>query len=140
MQGTDLLGRKILGPDNRGLDILRREIADAAAASGEFVLFGEALAAAWQEVEAAIDAARAMDPGAWLHHATPFLWAFGHVVLAWQWLSQAQAAARHGDERFAFGKAQACRHFFTSELPKVAPWLAPMRRGDAGTPARTDYF
>ncbi len=140
VQGTDLLGRKILGADNRGLDILRREIADAAAASGEFALFGEALAAAWQEVEAAIDAARAMAPGAWLHHATPFLWAFGHVVLAWQWLSQAQAAARHGDERFAFGKAQACRHFFTSELPKVAPWLAPMRRGDASAPARTDYF
>jgi butyryl-CoA dehydrogenase len=53
---------------------------------------------------------------------TPYLEAFGHIVLAWIWLEQSLAATRawsEADRDFVHGKRQACRYFFLYELPKV---------------------
>jgi butyryl-CoA dehydrogenase len=66
------------------------------------------------------------DPARTLANATPYLEAFGHVVLAWIWLDQSLAAARNfreEDSDFFHGKWQACRYFFVHELPKVDAWL-----------------
>ena len=66
------------------------------------------------------------DPARTLANATPYLEAFGHIVLAWIWLDQSLAASAHyrrEDSDFYHGKWQACRYFFLYELPKVDSML-----------------
>jgi butyryl-CoA dehydrogenase len=66
------------------------------------------------------------DAAVTLANATPYLEAFGHVVLAWIWLEQSLAASHHyqrAEADFYHGKWQACRYFFLYELPKVDPML-----------------
>jgi acyl-CoA dehydrogenase len=65
-----------------------------------------------------------------LANASAYLEAFGHVVVAWIWLSQAVVAQRtlssvNGEAERAFyrGKLQACRYFFQWELPRIGAWL-----------------
>ena len=58
-----------------------------------------------------------------LANATPYLQAFGHVVVAWLWLDVAVAATRSGGD-FAAGKLAAARYFFHYELPKISAWLS----------------
>jgi hypothetical protein len=92
---------------------------------------GAALAAALQRLGASTKSAWATGvPEEALANATPYLQAFGHVVLAWTWLQVALAsrermkAALAVDEPFHRGKLQACRYFFDYELPKIDAWLA----------------
>jgi alkylation response protein AidB-like acyl-CoA dehydrogenase len=68
----------------------------------------------------------ANDPALTLANATPYLEAFGHVVMAWIWLEQSLAASLHyqrAEGAFYHGKWQACRYFFLYELPKVDAML-----------------
>ena len=63
-----------------------------------------------------------------LANATPYLQAFGHVVLAWVWLDVALAAKAASDNGsqpadFVQGKLQCCRYFHAFELPKIDAWL-----------------
>ena len=58
-----------------------------------------------------------------LANATPYLQAFGHVVLAWTWLDVALAARRIGGPA-GEGRLAATRYFFAYELPKIDAWLA----------------
>jgi hypothetical protein len=54
-----------------------------------------------------------------LANATPYLQAFGHVVLAWIWLDVALAAAALPRRRRCAGPAGArMRYFFAYELPQ----------------------
>ena len=64
-----------------------------------------------------------------LANATPYLQAFGHVVLAWLWLDVALAVPRPGPAAGAFGqgKLAAMRYFFAYELPKIDAWLGVVR-------------
>jgi hypothetical protein len=76
------------------------------------------------------------DPARTLANATPYLEAFGHVVLAWIWLEQSLAASRrygHDGNEFYHGKWQACRYFFLYELPKVDAMLELVESLDATT-------
>ena len=57
-----------------------------------------------------------------LANATPYLQAFGHVVVAWIWLDVA-LAAREGDAARREGARSACHYFFAYELPLVDGWL-----------------
>jgi Acetyl-CoA dehydrogenase C-terminal like/Acyl-CoA dehydrogenase, C-terminal domain len=115
IQALDLLGRKVVIDGGSGLKLLVAT------------------------VERSIDRARllAATESAWstgspeeaLANATPYLQAFGHVVLAWIWLDVALAAqALVGrdvvDPGFVPGKLQACHYFFDYELPKIDAWLA----------------
>ena len=87
---------------------------------------GAALAAALQRLGAATKAAWSTgQPEDALANATPYLQAFGHVVLAWTWLEVALAAKAATGQPAAFvqGKLQACRYFFAYELPKIDAWL-----------------
>ena len=69
-----------------------------------------------------------------LANATPYLQAFGHVVLAWVWLDLAtasQAALDAGrDAEFHRGKLAAMRYFFRYELPKIDAWLGVVASRD----------
>jgi len=131
IQAIDLLGRKILRGGN-ALPIMARSLSDAAAkaqSSSLLARHGNNLNAAWAAVSDTIDALRTIEAGKALDNATCFLWAFGHVVVAWLWLEQALVAIEKqttGDEELAFvdGKLRACRYFFECELPKVDAWLS----------------
>lgn len=143
IQAIDLVGRKVLR-DGSGLPVLGQRIAGTAAAAQAVAgleLYAKALSAAWRATLATIERLRRDDRAA-LDNATPFLWAFGHVVVAWLWLDQAVAAATEcppGD--FVSGKLRACRYFFECELPKVDPLLALVASGsDVAAGAPTDIF
>ena len=89
------------------------------------------LAAAWQRLMAAMQAAWSTGVAEEaLANATPYLQAFGHVVLAWLWLDVACAAAPTNSP-FSAGKLSAMRYFYAYELPKIDPWLAVVGQREA---------
>jgi hypothetical protein len=64
-------------------------------------------------------------------------------VLAWIWLEQALAAVRGTDRDADFyqGKLQACRYFYTWELPRIGPQLDLLGRLDTTTlDMRAEWF
>ena len=135
IQGMDLLGRKVVMDGGAGLQLLAATIGKTIEHAGPVTGLsdhGTELAAALQRLQAATQAAWSTgNPEDALANATPYLQAFGHVVLAWMWLEvalAAQAPARAGaaapDAGFVQGKLQACRYFFAYELPKIDAWLA----------------
>lgn len=130
IQALDLLGRKVVMDGGAGLTLLAGRINRTAERSGSvegLATHGAALAAALQRLGAATRSAWASGvPEEALANATPYLQAFGHVVLAWIWLEVALASRERlaTDEAFHRGKLQACRFFFDYELPKIDAWLA----------------
>ena len=83
-----------------------------------------ALRAALQQLQAATQSAWSTAvPEEALANATPYLQAFGHVVLAWMWLDVA-GVADAAPAPMKQGKLAAMRYFFDYELPKAAAWLA----------------
>jgi alkylation response protein AidB-like acyl-CoA dehydrogenase len=127
IQALDLLGRKVVMDGGAGLKLLAARVQatveraghDAATASQ-----ANALAAALQSLGAATKAAWATGvPEEALANATPYLQAFGHLVIAWMWLDVALAAAGRTDDA-ALGRRAAMRYFFAYELPKIGAWLA----------------
>ncbi|MDO9293491.1 MAG: acyl-CoA dehydrogenase, partial [Hydrogenophaga sp.] len=135
IQGMDLLGRKVVMDGGAGLKLLATTIHRTTARAGQeggseagLAEHGAALAAALQRLGAATKAAWSTGkPEDALANATPYLQAFGHVVLAWTWLEvalAAQASAARQTDAFVQGKLQACRYFFAYELPKIDAWLA----------------
>lgn len=127
IQAIDLVGRKILRDDGKGLGILGRRIgatvgraAKAGAWDGERI----ALADAWDDVLAAAAKLRDQRADEALHNASAFLSAFGHVVVAWMWLDQAMAAVAKVDSGAGEARIRACRYFFSNELPKARLQLA----------------
>jgi alkylation response protein AidB-like acyl-CoA dehydrogenase len=148
IQAIDLVGRKIL-QDGTGLPVLGRLIEAAVQAAGAIpALEGHAtaLSAAWRSVISTIETLRACEGRSAFDNATPFLWAFGHVVVAWLWLDQAVAAvapvqSAPADRDFVDGKLLACRYFFECELPKVDGLLTFVAsRSDVASAAPTRIF
>jgi alkylation response protein AidB-like acyl-CoA dehydrogenase len=143
VQGLDLVGRKILS-DGAGLPVLGQAIArtaKAAEAVPELATHARALSEAWRSVVATIEVLQGEDRWTALDNATSFLWAFGHVVVAWLWLDQAVAATDFPDRDLADGKARACRYFFECELPRIDAWLALVAaRSDVASGAPTRIF
>jgi alkylation response protein AidB-like acyl-CoA dehydrogenase len=132
IQAMDLLGRKVVMDGGAGLALLGGRIARSAAdaaAQPAMAAQGSALAAAWQRVVAATGAAWSTGVAEEaLANATPYLQAFGHLVLAWVWLDVARSAlaqpiASRRGAAFVQGKLQACRYFFDYELPRIDAWL-----------------
>ncbi|MEO7151484.1 MAG: acyl-CoA dehydrogenase [Burkholderiaceae bacterium] len=137
IQALDLLGRKVVMQEGRGLALLGQRVqatADRAATEADLATHAQALVVAWEDVVAAThEAWSTADPQAALANATPYLQAFGHAVLAWIWLDVACCALRSGVARsdpLRLGKRAACRYFFHYELPRIGAWLAPVRRRD----------
>jgi hypothetical protein len=148
IQAIDLVGRKILR-DGSGVVELGKRIArtaEAAATVGSLQVHARSLLAAWQSVLTTIGQLRDGESRSALDNATPFLWGFGHVVLAWLWLDQAVTAARlarsgAAERDLADGKLQACRFFFECELPKADALLTFVAsRSDVASRASTRIF
>src|SRR5450830_135162 len=130
IQAMDLLGRKVLMENGRGLALLAVRIqatAEQAQKVPELAAHAAALTAAWQQVTDATRAAWATGkPGDALANAVPYLQAFGHTVLAWIWLDVALTIARlDAAQSIAanVGRTRATAYFYHYELPKIGAWL-----------------
>lgn len=137
IQALDLLGRKVLMEGGRAYAAFAARVdatvaralqvpawaAEANALAGALKALGHATRAAWATGE----------PPEALANATPYLQAFGHVVLAWIWLDVAQTAQARVDaagsddpqvEPAARGRLGAARYFYRYELPRLPAWLS----------------
>ncbi|MBC7467885.1 MAG: acyl-CoA dehydrogenase C-terminal domain-containing protein [Ramlibacter sp.] len=127
IQATDLLGRKVLMEDGKGLMLLVGRInatIERAIQHGELAEDAKALGQALQQVGAATKAAWATGiPAEALANAVPYMQAFGHMVLAWIWLDVALVADAAPASAAREGRLRAQRYFFHYELPKIGAWL-----------------
>jgi butyryl-CoA dehydrogenase len=133
IHGLDLLGRKVNLAGGVTLAIFEEEMQptwDAASGNEAFAEMGESLADIWQLLKRTVETVnQETDTVARLSSATPFLDAFGHVVIAWLWLRQAliaQEALQKGaqaDTDFYEGKVAACQFFYRYHLPQAAEKL-----------------
>lgn len=139
IQGIDLLGRKVRmnsGASMKLLDARIMQTIERARSCAELAGHANALALALDQLQKATVAA-------WftgvaeeaLANATPYLQAFGHVVLAWVWLdialvSQSALESNPGN-CFHAGKLSAMRYFMGYELPKVEAWLVAVTSRNA---------
>jgi alkylation response protein AidB-like acyl-CoA dehydrogenase len=130
IQAMDLLGRKVLMEQGKGLQLLADRMHSTAAAARRnpaLVDQADALEAAVRQIGAATQAAWSTgNPHEALANAVPYMQAFGHVVLAWIWLdvvSQACTPSASKTEAFIQGKESAGAYFYQYELPKIGAWL-----------------
>ena len=126
IQGLDLLGRKVRMNDGAALRMLvarMRATVTRASRVDDFNDQAEDLDDAITRLErATMDAWATNAPEEALANATPYLQAFGHVVIAWLWLDVVMALGERADP-FAAGKQGAMAYFFAYELPKIEAWL-----------------
>ncbi len=137
IQALDLLGRKVLMEEGKGLQLLAGRIQATmatAAAQPELAEQARALGTALQQVATATRAAWSTgQPHEALANAVPYMQAFGHMVLAWIWLDLAAATLRHDAAKAqaaSVGRLGAARYFFQFELPKIGAWLQVVERRD----------
>ena len=126
IQGMDLLGRKVLIEEGRGVHLLgarMRDTADKAMVYADLAADAKALNTALQKVIAATQMAWSSgQPQEALANAVPYLQAFGHLVLAWIWLD-VSASCRGAQTPAQTGRQAAAKYFFHYELPKIDAWL-----------------
>lgn len=137
IQAADLLGRKVLMEDGRGLQLLAGRIATTMARAAKvpaLAAHAEALGEALQRIGTATKKAWATgNPQEALANAVPYMQAFGHVVLAWIWLDVAQCALERDPAKASpatAGRVGATDFFFHYELPKIGAWLNVVERRD----------
>ena len=130
IQAMDLLGRKVLMENGRGLALLATRVTDTAGRAGhvpELAEYAVALTAALQQVASATQAAwSGGEASAVLANAVPYMQAFGHTVLAWIWLDVAlavQTGLASDPDAAAVGRLTSARYFYHYELPKIGAWL-----------------
>ncbi|HET9976387.1 MAG TPA: acyl-CoA dehydrogenase [Burkholderiaceae bacterium] len=143
IQALDLLGRKVVMDGGAGLALLALRVNATIERAGQepgLAPHAQALAAALQSLGAATQAAWATGvPEEALANATPYLQAFGHVVIAWMWLDVGLASRAEDDA--AQGRRAAMRYFFAYELPKIGAWLGVVASREAACRTmRTEWF
>ncbi|MDO9199215.1 acyl-CoA dehydrogenase [Rhodoferax sp.] len=144
IQAMDLLGRKVLMENGRGLELLGGRISATVGRAKkvpELAAHADALALALQQVAGATQAAWSTGmPVDALANAVPYMQAFGHTVLAWIWLDVALAALTLDATKSiaaTAGRLGATRYFYHYELPKIGAWLSVVESRDqtcAGMP------
>ncbi len=131
IQALDLLGRKVVMHDGAAFKLLLARVHTTI----ETTLEHTGLAAPARQLRLALQTLESATRAAWstgvaedaLANATPYLQAFGHVVLAWLWLDVARACCGEADaDALRQGKLAAMRYFFAYELPKIDAWLLPV--------------
>lgn len=146
IQAVDLLGRKILRDNGTGMAALQKRIAASMAGASAWPMLAahaDDLSRAWASITTTIAVLAKGDPARAFDNPTPFLRAFGHMVVAWLWLDQAVCAATAIGEDNAFyaGKLRTCRYFFECELPQIEAWLAIVAGGtDVAADAPPEIF
>ena len=127
IQAMDLLGRKVLMEEGKGLKLLATRMQATmtrAAQVPELAPHAQTLGAALQEIAKATQAAWSTgNPTDALANAVPYMQAFGHTMLAWIWLDVALTAHAATESPARTGRLAAMRFFFHYELPKIGAWL-----------------
>jgi butyryl-CoA dehydrogenase len=130
IQSQDLLGRKVLRDGGAAFERLREEIAASCEAArgaglGEQADAIERALSRTVQVTGVLLARRSDGPSA-LRHSADYLDLLASLVVGWQWLVMARAAARGlagggppRDAAFYRGKLRAADYFFRTELPRV---------------------
>ena len=137
IQALDLLGRKVLMENGKGMQLLASRMQASMARAGSHAVLAERAASLGQalaQVGAATRAAWSTGvPGEALANAVPYMQAFGHTVLAWIWLDVACAALEadpQGQGTATRGRLGAAQFFFHYELPKIGAWLSVVQSRD----------
>ena len=137
IQALDLLGRKVLMENGKGMQLLAARMQATMARADKQVALGAhaaALGQALAQVGAATRAAWSTGvPGEALANAVPYMQAFGHTVLAWIWLDVACAALEAdppAQSAATQGRLGAAQFFFHYELPKIGAWLSVVQSRD----------
>ena len=137
IQALDLLGRKVLMENGKGMQLLATRMHATMARAGNHAALGAHAAALGQalgQVGGATRAAWATGlPAEALANAVPYMQAFGHTVLAWIWLDVACAALEadpQGQAAATQGRLGAAQFFFNYELPKIGAWLSVVQSRD----------
>jgi butyryl-CoA dehydrogenase len=135
IHALDLLGRKVRMDGGAAFELLIARMEDTirrASTVDPLSRHGAELAEALGQVrQATVAAWHTTDPEEALANATPYLQAFGHLVIAWLWLDAGIAAhaaleqaASEADADHLRGKLQCVRYFFDYELPRIGAWLS----------------
>ncbi|NKB39070.1 MAG: acyl-CoA dehydrogenase [Gammaproteobacteria bacterium] len=132
IHGIDLLGRKVLINDGKGLKLFIAEIdktiADASneESLAEYVTsLIESKDIVIKTTEALVAAVAASGSNVFLANSSTYFDMFSNLVIAWLWLKQADVATKsmtnayEADQSFYHGKIQACQYFFRFDLPKI---------------------
>jgi hypothetical protein len=127
IQALDLLGRKVVMHGGAGLSLLAETIGVTVvrarqAGDESTALAGQLQAVLTRIVDVTAQVWGSGDAELVLAHATAYLEAVGHAVLAWIWLEQWMTADGQQGE-FYDGKRQAARYFFAYELPRTGAQL-----------------
>jgi len=137
IQAMDLLGRKVLMENGRGMQLLAARMQETmarASAQAALAPHAAALGQALGLVGAATQKAWASaNPTEALANAVPYMQAFGHTVLAWIWLDVAAAALAHDPQQAqsaTVGRLGAAQFFYHYELPKIGAWLSVVQSRD----------
>ncbi|MEN9559221.1 MAG: hypothetical protein RLZZ502_432 [Pseudomonadota bacterium] len=127
IQALDLLGRKIGLHNGDALRALGEEIASSIRYANKqtgLKPYARELDEAWAKIVAvSLKVQQMNDPQRALANATPFMQAFGTVVIAWIWLQ----LAAHGNDA---GRTAAFHYFYRYELYKIYAWLPPVEMAD----------
>jgi len=153
IQALDLLGRKIVQRGGFAFEALRAQLMSTLEEMARDEEWKPEVAALRKVWEALADTTQRLlmvdDPALRLANASPYLEAFGHVVVGWLWLEQARVArqalaataASAMDRDFYAGKLQAARFFLRWELPRIPAWLAVLDAPDRTVlDMRDDWF
>jgi butyryl-CoA dehydrogenase len=133
----DLLGRKVLMENGKGMQLLATRMQATMAHAGSHAalqVHAAALGQALAQVGAATRAAWSTSlPSEALANAVPYMQAFGHTVLAWIWLDVVCAALDADPQAHNVptqGRLGAAQFFFQYELPKIGAWLSVVQSRD----------
>lgn len=150
IHALDLLGRKVVLQEGALFKCFAHEVVQVVASSSQvpsLAAYAAQLAAMLLRLQKVTQYLYGLgDLNLTLANASVYLEAFGHVVVAWIWLRQAEvaqanlAAANQADEAFYRGKLQACQYFYQWELPKVNPQLDLLERADSTALAMQDEW
>jgi len=138
IQAADLLGRKVLMEEGKGLTLLAARMQDTMARAAQVPALaphakalGEALARIGSATQQAWATGNPQDA---LANAVPYMQAFGHTVLAWIWLDVVARNLQADPQRqrsATLGRLGATDYFFHYELPKIGAWLNVVEQRDA---------
>ncbi|TDK63483.1 acyl-CoA dehydrogenase [Sapientia aquatica] len=130
IQALDLLGRKVLMENGRGMQLLAARVQATiikASAQPRLTEFAQSLGAAVQKLGLATQSAWSTgNPQEALANAVPYMQAMGHTVLAWIWLDQACCVLANDPDLLVpsnQGRIGCTHYFYRFELPKISAWL-----------------
>jgi butyryl-CoA dehydrogenase len=137
IQAMDLLGRKVLMENGKGMQLLATRMQATMVRAGKHAALQVHAAALGQALEQVGTATRAAwstgVPSEALANAVPYMQAFGHTVLSWFCLDvvcaalEADPQAQSSPTQERLGAAQ---FFFQYELPKIGAWLSVVQSRD----------